>query len=97
MALRADLGIYKEAVEQSEASCQRVMVRSGEDVGEVDEAGVSVGILQVTEHLIVGAILFDDVDDMLERRIAARRWLALPVICGRDALGEGGQLGRCHA
>src|SRR5438046_1453535 len=85
--LRADLGISEEAVEEAEAPRQRVMVRGDGDVGEVDEAGVAVTLLHVAEHLIVGAILFDDVDHVLERWIASWRRLPLPIVRGGNTPG----------
>jgi len=50
-----------------------VVIGSDGDVGEGHEAGLAVAFFHVAEHLIVGAILFDDVDHMLERWIASRR------------------------
>ena len=86
VSLRTDLGIHEEAIEQAEAPRQRVMVRGDGDVGEIDEARVAIAFLHVSEYLIVGAILFDDVDDVAERRIAPRRGPVLPVIGRDDAL-----------
>ena len=92
MSLRTDLGIHEEAIEQAEAPRQRVMVRGDGDVGEIDEARVAIAFFHVSEHLIIGAVLFDDVDDVAERRIAPRHGLLLPVIRGGDALREASQL-----
>ena len=39
----------------------------------IDAHAVIVGLRQITEHLVVGAVLLDDVDDVLERRIRRRR------------------------
>jgi hypothetical protein len=85
VSLRTDLGIHEEAIEQAEAPGQRVVVRSNGDVGEIEEARVAIAFLQVAQDLIVGAILFDDVDDVAEGRIAPRREALLPVIGGDDA------------
>ena len=49
------------------------MVRRHGDVGKVDEAGITVAFLHVAQHLIVGAVLLDDVDHVLEWWIASRR------------------------
>ena len=71
-----------------------MVVRGDGDVGEIDEARVAIAFFHVSEYLIIGAILFDDVDDVAERRITPRRGLMLPVISGDDALGEASQLRR---
>ena len=64
----ADFRIHEESVEDAEALRERVMVgRDGSR--EVREGRVAIGSRQVTEHLIVGPVLLDDVDHVLERRI----------------------------
>src|SRR4029077_5920999 len=88
VSLRTDLGVYEEAIEQPEAARQSVMVWSNGDVGEIDEAGVAVAFLHVSKHLIVSTVLFDDVDDVPEGRIAPRLGPTLPVIGSCDTLGE---------
>ena len=94
MALRADFGVDEKAVEEAEAARQRVVVWGDGQVGEIDEAGVAIAFLHVAENLIVGAVLFNDVDDMMKRRIGLWTSPLLPVIRGGDALGEGGKPAR---
>src|SRR5579864_6125363 len=79
VSLRTDLGVYEEAIEQAEAPRQRVVVRGDTDVGEIDEARVAIAFFHVSEHLIIGAILFDHVDNVVKRRIGPRRRPLLPV------------------
>jgi hypothetical protein len=86
--LRADLGVDKESVEESEAARQFVMVRGDGGVWEIDEAGVTIALLHIAEHLIVGPVFLDDVNHVLEWRIAACCRSLLPVVGGNDALGE---------
>src|SRR4029077_20236806 len=86
VSLRTDLGIHEEAIEQAEAPRQRVVVWGDGDVGEIEEARVAIAFFHVSEYLIIGAILFDDVDDVVERWIAPRRGLMLPVIRRDDTL-----------
>jgi len=38
--------------------------------GKVEKSGVAIGRRQIAEHLVVGPVLLDDVDDVLERRVA---------------------------
>src|SRR5207248_7438681 len=84
----------EEAVEDAEALGERVVV--GRRVAaEVQERRVAVGLAEVAEQLVVGAVLLDDVDDVLERRVAAAALGgtgAVPAIRGYDALREAREL-----
>ena len=69
-----------EVVEQHEFARQLVMI--GRDVlAEQHQRGIAVAFLHVAEHLIVGAILLDDVDDVLDRR--QRAWRAIQLVASR--------------
>src|SRR4029077_4460309 len=46
---------------------------------ELDQRRIAVGLRHVAEHLIVGTVLFDDVEDVLDRRTLA--------ILQRDRIG----------
>src|SRR5262249_44432809 len=61
-------------VEHYELLRQRVKVRRDRPAEE-RQRGIAVALRQVAEHLIVGAVLLDDVDDVFDRRllILARR------------------------
>src|ERR1051326_4197927 len=61
------------------------------------ERTVAVALRQIAEDLIVGAVLFDDVDDVLEGRILRSASSRLfPVVRARDASRELRQLARLH-
>ena len=71
VALSAEGSVAIQIIEQHELLSQRVMIRR--DLGaEHGERRVAVTALQIAQHLIVGAVLFDDVDDVLEQRTLAR-------------------------
>src|SRR2546423_13128375 len=91
---RTDLGVHEEAVKQAKASRQRVMVRGDGDVREIDQAWVAIAFWHVPKHLIVGAVLFDDVHHMMKRWIVPGRRRTLPVIRRDDAMREASQLRR---
>ena len=69
MAVGRVAATRKDAIEHDELLGERVLVRR--DVAAVDhERAVAVAARQVTEDLVVGAILLDDIDDVPnERRI----------------------------
>ena len=70
VAVGADLAVDVEVVEQHELAGQGVMV--GRDrLGEQAEVRVAVAFGHVAEDLVVGAVLLDDVDDILDRRRVA--------------------------
>ena len=63
----ADLALDVEVVEQHELAGQGVVV--GRDrLGEQADARLAVALGHVAEDLVVGAVLLDDVDDVLDRR-----------------------------
>ena len=85
VALGTDFSVGEEAVEQSEARGERMMIgRNG--LSEENQRWIAVAFFQVSEHLIIGTILFDDVDHMLKRRIWLANALDLPVIRHCDPL-----------
>ena len=87
MAVRTDFGVYEEAVEQAETLGERVMI--GAHVArEIDERCVAVARAHVPEHLIVGAILFDDIDHVRERRVRRPCPRPVPALGARDAAGQ---------
>src|ERR1700751_2807604 len=69
------------------------MIRCDGNFGEVDKTSVPVSFLQIAKHLIVRAILFNDVDDVLERRVATHRATLVPVVSTCNTLSERRQLG----
>ena len=73
VAVGADLALDVEVVEQHELADQGVVV--GRDrLGEQAEVRLAVALGHVAEDLVVGAVLLDDVDDVLDRRRARRPW-----------------------
>src|SRR5215469_17696388 len=72
MAIARNLSAVVEVVEDAELQRQLVLVRS--DVLSVHrEGGIAVSDLQISEYLVVSAILFDDVDDVLDRILAVSK------------------------
>ncbi len=87
VAVGAHFGVHEEAVEQPEPVGERVMVhRDGSR--EEHEARIPVALRVVAEHLIVGAVFLDDVDHVLERRIARPRAARGPSVGRRHASRE---------
>ena len=86
MPVGADVGVHVEVVEQHELARQLVQV--GRDVfAEQHQRGVAIAFLHVAQHLVVGAVLLHDVDDVLDgRQRAGLVQFGIPV--GR--VGEGG-------
>ncbi len=60
-----------QVVEQHELLGQRVLVRR-DVAAEQRQARIAVALLEIAEHLIVGAVLFHDEQDVLDRRAARR-------------------------
>src|SRR5271168_3875830 len=70
MSVAGNFSAVVEIVEHAELRGQLVLV--GRDLGAVHgEGGVAVANPQVAENLIVGAVFFYDVDDVLDRILAA--------------------------
>ena len=67
MAVVADLGVDVEVVEEDERLRQRVRVRR-DLLAEERQARIAVAAWHITEDLIVGTVLADDVEDVLDRR-----------------------------
>ena len=95
VAVDRGLGVRVHVVEQREAPGERVGVR-GDPVAEQRELGIAVAARVVAQHLVVGAVLAHDVEDVLDlvarpraarsgcRAGRARRWPAGPA--GRRAV-----------
>src|ERR1051325_2170820 len=96
MTLLADFGVDEETVEEAEAFGARVMIRR-DGAREKEQRRVAVALRQIGEQLIVGAVLFDDVDDMFERWILRARARAIPTVGARHTLRELAQLNAAHA
>jgi len=64
---------------------------------EKDERRIAISLRQIAEDLIVGAVFFDDIDDVLERRIVSvtDRWL-VPIVSALGATCELLQFARLH-
>ena len=67
VAVVADLGVDVEVVEQHELARQRVRVRR-HLLAEDGQRRIAVALLEVAEDLIVGAVLADHVEHVLDRR-----------------------------
>src|SRR5919201_6506736 len=90
MSLRAHLRIGEEPVEQSESPRQRPVIRRR--VGsEEQQAAVAVAFLEVAKDLIVGPVFLDDVDHVLEGRVAPGSAFP-PAVRRGDAAREGAKL-----
>ena len=70
MTVIADVGIDVEVVEEDETLRQRVSV-GGDVAAEQRERRIAVALGEIAEHLIVGAVLADHVEDVLDGRCAA--------------------------
>ncbi len=81
----ADVGIDVEVVQQHELARQPVVVRR-HFFSEQREGRIAVADAEITEHLVIGAVLLDDVDDVADgavlaaplERMSARRRLRGP-------------------
>ena len=71
MAVRAVAASRVDVVEQDKIHCELALVW-GHILAEQDKLRLSVPTRQVAKQLVIGAILFDDVDDMLNERCFAR-------------------------
>ena len=67
----ADFAIHVEVVEQHPAARDRVRIRR-HGVVEDRQRGVAIALRDVAEHLIVGAVLSDHIDDVLDGRTGGR-------------------------
>ena len=67
LAVLRDFAAAVEVVEQHELLGERVLVRR-DVAAEERQARIAVALLQIAEHLIVGAVLFHDEEDVLDRR-----------------------------
>ena len=58
-----------------------------------EQRRVAVALWHVAEDLIISAILFDDVDDMLEWWICFARLRSVPIVSAPNSRSKLGQLG----
>ena len=65
MPVGGDFALDIKVIEQHELAGQGVMVRR-DRVGEEAQVRVAVAFLDVAEDLVVGAVLFDDVEYVLD-------------------------------
>src|SRR5258708_30511827 len=65
VAIDGDLAIAIKIVECDVFMDERVLV-GGNLFAEDGEGGIAVGALDVAEYLVVGSVLFDDVDDVFD-------------------------------
>jgi hypothetical protein len=65
VAVDRDFAVTVEVVEEDVLLDEGMLVGS-DLLAEEDEFGVAVGVRDVAEDLVVGAVLFDDVDDVLD-------------------------------
>ena len=72
MAVDRGLGVGVDVIEQREALYERMEVR-GDRASEEGEGRIAVAARVVAEHLVVGAVLADDVEDVLDRAAGADR------------------------
>ena len=68
MAIDADFAIAVEVIEDDILLGQGVLIRR-DLFAEDGQLRIAVGVWQVAELLIVGPVLLDDVDDVLDRRL----------------------------
>ena len=95
VSVNAHLSVAVKVVQDHILLRQGMLVRC-HLLSEDGQFGISIRVRQIPKLLIIGAVLFDDVDDVAERRIASRRGPVLPVIRGDNPLGEASQLRRRH-
>ena len=65
MAIGAHFGVHVKVVQEAELSRKRMVIGSNL-LPEQDEGGVPVPFRHVTEDLVIGPVLFDDVDDVFD-------------------------------
>ena len=71
VAVGRERALVVEVVEVTEPRRQRVRVRR-DLLAELGVGRVAVALAQVTEDLVVAAVLLDDHDDVLDRRVTAQ-------------------------
>ena len=86
MTVHTDLGIAVQIIDQEKLFGQAVLV-GRHRTSENGESRVAVALWQVPKNLIVGAVLLDDINDMLDRRTH-------PHPIGQDGSSDRGRLGR---
>src|SRR5213082_2069523 len=87
MAIDAADSRTTRVIQQNEFAAELVLIW-GDSLAEDAKPGIAIALLHIAEHLIIGAVLFDDINDVLEnRRLAGSFRHRL----GRDALPRGQQ------
>src|SRR5882757_2383518 len=88
MAIAGNFSTVVKIVEHSEL--QRELVLVGRDLGSIKGKGrVAVTRLQIAEHLIVGAILFDHIDHVLDGIFAGGELDRAGVVVKQVAVFDG--------
>jgi hypothetical protein len=64
----ADFAIHKKVIERHEVARELVVHRRNV-FAKQSQFWIAVATAEIAQHLIVGAILFDDVEDMLDRKV----------------------------
>ncbi len=67
VAVGADVGVDVKIVEEDKLARQLVMIRSGVFVEQI-QGRIAIALADLSQHLIVGAVFLDDVNDVLDRR-----------------------------
>ena len=88
MPVHTDLGITVQIIEKEKLLGQTVLV-GRHRTSENGESRIAVALWQVPKNLIVGAVLLDDINDMLDRRTH-------PHPIGQDGSTNRGRLGRAQ-
>ena len=87
MALRADVRVYVKIVVKGIFAGQFVQVW-GDILSEQGQRLVSIAFLNIAQHLVVRAVLFDDVDDVLNGRWATRLFSELIHVRSNKACAQ---------
>ena len=88
--IRAHFGIYKKPVEDSKALGERMVIR-GHVARKEQQRGITIGLRQIAEYLVVRAILLDHIEDVFDRRQSVARRDGIPVVGPHDARVQRGQ------
>ena len=99
VAVNAHLAVAVEIVQEHVIAGQLMVV--GRDVLAVHHQGriavarrAALGVFEVAEHLVVGAVLFDDVEHVLDRAVAAGLVGDAAVALGHRAVDRLRRVGR---
>src|SRR5450759_4524529 len=87
VSIGTDFGVYEEAIEDAEPLRESVMVWR-DAARKEDERRIPVRLTEIAENLIVGSVLLDDVDHVLERRILFLLLSDVPSIRCSNPIGK---------